>query len=50
MGTTWEAYTDLDYTQNWGRRGISLGLRAVQVLEEGWMDVLRVDKWEIWPA
>jgi len=39
--TTWEAYTDLDHMQNWGRRGILPRIVFNHAIKrEDWMDVL----------
>ena len=50
MDTAWKAYKGLDHTENRARRAILQGLYTSAVPKEDWMDVLGLDKWEIWSA
>jgi hypothetical protein len=50
VGIAWKAHKDLYYSQNWGGRAISQGLRTIPSLKKDWMDVLGLNKWEVWPA
>ena len=40
----------MGYMQNWEGRSILQGLCTTPSPKEDWMDVLGVNKWEVWPA